>query len=170
MIKRNKKILLLIPLVELLIGFIYFSSATWGWLSGRIDSTSNVISSSTFDINVFVKNDAGDDKYIEIDSNNEYGYLVHLDSKGIYTVTITINDQSTAKNGYCKIVANKESHLAQSYYKVVMQQGEINDILTFTIETLQDDVNLLFIPSMGMSTVNSFEADEGYLAINFQDK
>ena len=168
MIKRSKKLLLLMLIIESLFGFIYFSSTTWSWLSGRIDSSSNVISSSTFDIDVFVLNAAGDEKSFEDGITNEYGYLVHLDNKGVYKVTISLDSNSTAKNGYCKIVANKSEHLAQCYYKVISLQGELNDTLTFEIETYQDDVSLLFIPCIGMSTINSFEANEGYLAINFK--
>ena len=164
---KRKKFLIIFALIQILIFVIYFSSTTDAWLSKGSDSEANVISSSTFDINVFVENEAGDMSDLEVDSTNEHGYLVKLDSKGRYTVTISTSDLSTAKNGYCKIVANKQSCLAQIYYKVVITKGVDNDTLTFTIETLQDDVSLLFIPCLGMSASNSFEANEAYLSINF---
>ena len=166
MIKSKQKMLILFIIIQCLFGVIFFSSATWSWLSGSVESGSNVISSSTFDIDVFVLNEA--EESLEADETNEYGYLFHIDNQGIYTVTIASNSNSTAKNGYCKIVANKSEHLAQCYYKVVSVQGEVNDTLTFEIEILQDDVSLLFIPCIGMSTLNSFEANEGYLAIDFK--
>lgn len=164
---KRKKFLIAFGLIQILIFVLYFSSATYAWLSRGIDSEANVISSSTFDINVFVENEAGNDSEVEIDMTNEYGYSVRLDSKGVYKVTISIHDSSTAKNGYCKIVTNKQSCLAQIYYKVVITQGVENDTLTFEIETLQDDVSLLFIPCIGMSATNSFEGDEAYLSIDF---
>ena len=166
---RRKQFLIAFGLIQILIFALYFSSATYAWLSKGIDSEANIISSSTFDINVFVENEAGDMSALEVDSTNEHGYLVKLDSKGRYTVTISTSDLSTAKNGYCKIVANKQTCLAQIYYKVVIIQGVENDTLTFTIETLQDDVSLLFIPCIGMSANNSFEADESYLSIDFDN-
>ena len=167
---RRKKFLIAFGLIQILIFALYFSSATYAWLSKGIDSEANIISSSTFDINVFVENEAGDMSALEVDSTNEHGYLVKLDSKGRYTVTISTSDLSTAKNGYCKIVANKQSCLAQTYYKVVITQGVENNTLTFTIETLQDNVSLLFIPSLGISANNSFETDEAYLSIDFDNQ
>lgn len=165
--KKKKKILIALGLLQIFIFVICFTSTSFSWLSTGVGSNSNVITSAKFDFNVAVYNESLDNTIVEVDSSNEYGYLVLLNTHGTYTVTIAVSSDSTATSGYCKIVANKSGSLTQYYYKTVVLQGETNDYLTFTIETLDDNISLLFIPSLGMAANNSFEANESYLLVDF---
>ena len=167
--KKKKKILIIFGLLQVLIFVICFTSTTFSWLSTSTGSDKNIITSAKFDFNVVVYNESLDNTIVEVDSSNQYGNLVKLDKNGTYTVTIAISSDSTATNGYCKIVANKAGHLTQYYYKTVVLQGENNDYLTFTIETLDDDVTLLLIPSLGIAANNSFDGNESYLLVDFTE-
>ena len=162
--KKGKKIILLIALVNVLVCFLLFSSATWSWLSEGIGTDSNVINSSQFAFDVEVKQG---DQIISVENNNQYGYHFNFESKGKYTITIRIADTSTASNGYCKIVAKDENLLIRNYYKNVICRGEVNSVLTFEIETFADGMEFTFIPSIGIASTNSFSDNEGYLAIDF---
>ena len=164
--KKGKKLILLIGLLNVLVCFLLFSSATWSWLSEGIGTDSNVISSSQFAFDVEVKQG---DQIISVENNNQYGYHFNFDGKGKYTVTIKILDTSTASNGYCKIVAKDENLLIRNYYKNVIFQGEVNSVLTFEIETFTDGMEVTFIPSIGIASMNNFADNEAYLAIEFND-
>lgn len=165
--KKKKKILIAFGLLQILIFVICFTSTTFSWLSTSAGSDKNIITASSFDFDVAVEDESLDNTIVEVDSSNEYGYLVKLNTHGTYTVTIAINSETTAMNGYCKIVANKSGSLTQYYYKTVILQGKNSDYLTFTIETMDDNVSLLFIPSIGIAANNSFAENESYLLIDF---
>ena len=162
--KKGKKILLF-AIANLFLFVTLFSSATWSWLSEGIGSNSNVISSSNFDFGVEVVKDG---KNISVVTDSQYGYLVELENSGIYTITIKLTDTSNAQNGYCKISAMKENSSVQNYYKNVVSQGEPS-VLTFNVETKEDNVKLLLIPSFGIASTNSFETNEAYLEIKFNE-
>lgn len=166
--KKGKKLIVLFALANVLLFVLLFSSATWSWLSVGIGSNSNVINSSHFNFDVEVKK--GD---VNIDvvtgEGSQYGYFVKLESSGTYTITINLTEASNAQNGYCKILAKKEGSLTQTYYKNVITQGDL-DVLTFKVETFDKDVELLLIPSLGIASTNSFETNEAYLAIKFNNQ
>lgn len=162
--KKGKKLILLIALLNVLVCFLLFSSATWSWLSEGIGTDSNVINSSQFAFDVEVKQG---DQIIGMEDSTQYGYHFNFSSKGKYTITIKLLDTSTASNGYCKIVAKDENLLIRNYYKNVICQGEVDSVLTFEIETFTDGMEFTFIPSIGIASMNSFTDNEVYLAIDF---
>ena len=164
---KKKKFLLVFLIMQLVITLILFSSASFSWLSEGVGSNANVISSSTFDIDIRVKNETNDDAVSILEASNEFEYLVKLNNKGEYVVSIDLTDASTAKNGYCKIVCNHPSSLTQYYYISVIEGGVNSGTITFKVTTLDDNVTLLFIPSLGISARNDIPTDDSALEIDF---
>lgn len=163
---KNKKYLFLILVLQIIVCFVFLTSTTWSWLSSEITSSSNIINTSTFDIKVTFENEIIEDSIVEIEGNNEYGYLVTLQQAGNYTFHVSVKETSTATNGYCKIVANKAGSLTQYYYKTVISQGIESDTLSFEVETTEDNVTLLFIPCFGIPANDSFISNN-ILVIDF---
>jgi hypothetical protein len=164
--KKTKKLIVLFALANVFLFVLLFSSATWSWLSVGIGSDSNVINSSHFNFDVEVKSsDTG-----EVVSNKDidFGCSFNLVNSGTYTITIELTDASNAQNGYCKIIAMKDGSLSQNYFKNVITQGN-PDVLSFEVKTLDNNVELLLIPYLGIASTNSFEINEAYLAIEFNN-
>ena len=163
--KKGKKIILLIALANVLVCFLLFSSATWSWLSVGTYSDVNVINSSHFNFDVEVKNSEN----VEIvASEDNFGYSFNLENSGKYTITIKLTEASNAQNGYCKIIATKDESTTKTYYKNVVTKGNIS-VLTFEVETTDNNIVLSLAPYLGTTSINSFEANESYLAIDFNN-
>ena len=164
--KKGKKLIVLFALANVLLFVLLFSSATWSWLSAGTSSNVHVINSSHFNFDVEVKNSEN----VEIASidDSDFGDSFNLASSGKYTITIKLTSASNAKNGYCKITAIKDG-LTQTYNKNVVIVGEVEEYLTFEIETKDENVKLSFMPYLGIASTNSFEANETYLEIKFNN-
>ena len=154
--KFNKKMLLLIPIIQLVVCFVCFSSATWSWLSDGLESNQSVISSASFDIEVKFENQIAEEAIEMVGEKNEYGYVVSLTDAGTYEITITPTSNSTAKNAYCKIVANRPGSFTQFFYKNIIRNGEVLDNSTIVVTTRETNVKLLIIPCCGISASDSF--------------
>ena len=163
--KKDKKLIVLFSLVTVLI-VLLFSSATWSWLSVGTYSDVNVINSSHFNFDVEVKNSEN----VEIVANEDdnFGYSFNLENSGKYTITIKLTEASNAQNGYCKIIATKDESTTKTYYKNVVTKGHIS-VLTFEVETTDNNIVLSLAPYLGTTSINSFEANESYLAIDFNN-
>ena len=165
---KNKKHLLLITIFEIIVCFIFLSSTTWSWFSSGINSSSNVINTSTFDISVTQNSEIIPNSIFMVEGNSEYGYAVTLNQQGTYSFDIAVKDTSTALNGYCKIVASNANSLTHNYFKTVVMQGEESDTLSFEIQTTEDNVTLVFIPLIGIPANESF-IDNNILVIDFTE-
>ena len=112
------------------------------------------------------ENEIIENSLVELEGQKEYGYSVSLLNKEKYTFQISVADNSTAVNGFCKIIAQNSESKIKYYYKTVVMQGEESDILSIEIETVEDNVTLTFIPNIGIAANDSF-IDNKCLEIDF---
>jgi hypothetical protein len=164
--KKGKKLLLTFVIINVFVLVTLFSSASWSWLSFGIATNTNTISSShfTFDLNV-VENSTMENVQVTLNPENNHDYIVNFDNAGIYTIKITIPDISTASNGYCKILVYN-GLTAKTYFKNIISEGQL-DQLEFELD-IQTPVKIIFTPSIGICSQNSFETNE-LLIIDFAE-
>lgn len=166
---KNRKYLLLIPILEIIVCFIFLSSTTWSWFSSGVNNSTNVINTSTFDIAVTYDSEIISNSIVNVEGYNEYGYMIVLNQQGTYSFDIDVNDTSTALNGYCKIIASNTNSLTHNYFKTVVMQGEESDTLSFEIQTTEDNVTLVFIPLIGIPANDDF-INNNLLVIDFTEE
>ena len=145
---------LIISVVSILLCLVALCSTTYAWFTTETTSSSNTLTSGSFDITVSVKKGDGsllepiDEKYI-------------LNAKEEYTVTLVPTQTATVK-GYCIVNINGENKKTG----VILDDEMVDDIYTtatapfkFTIVTEKDNTVVTFESHWGVLLTPDVDAD-----------
>ncbi len=136
---------LIISVVSILLCLVVLCSMTYAWFTAETTSSSNTLTSGSFDITVSMKDEDGT---LVMPEDGKY----KLAQGKKYTVTLKPTQTATVK-GYCIVNINGESKKTG----VILDDEMVDDIYTmptapfeFTIETERANTTVTFEPHWGV--------------------
>lgn len=133
--------LLLTAVLGILVCMLGLFSATWAWYEAG-----KLVSVSPFDgeilgIDVSVVN--ASDESVSVTLRDDGASVASL-APGLYTVTLSFSDDTTAQNGFCTLRVNGK------IYRTDSVSADDSEPFTFTLDAGSLSLNLTFTPSWGI--------------------
>ena len=151
---------LLVSVVSILLCIVALCSATYAWFTEDTASGNNTLTSGCFDIASVsvVPSDAvalheGEAQTIEVVRTDDVFHCT-LPAAGEYTVTLTLDGESTAK-GHCVVTVGGETLTTDAIIGSTTANKDgytENSPFTFILETTEPDTAVTFTPVWGVVT------------------
>ncbi len=126
-------------------------STTYAWFCGSVSSNTNLIEGGSFDLSILVtENDVSNARASEIamERGSDGTWRCTVQKTGIYTVTLSMSTDSTAKKGFCDLSINGQIAMQTALISKDPQLGV--EPFTFTIKIEEANTVLLFTPKWGI--------------------
>ena len=144
--------MMLTSVIGILVCIMCLCSATWAWFSTDISAGNNVLTSGQFDLDVTVT----DTENIILTATEEFAKKTEFDlSKGKYTVTLTMTDDTTVSKGFCIITVATSVGTVTYHTASIRKASEDNlgtDPFTFILDVQDENaaVSVTFVPAWGL--------------------
>ena len=121
-------------------------SSTYAWFSVDTASGGNIIESGRFALDISVKDTEGNSLAVVDEGDGKFSCV--FGSVGVYTVVLTMSDDSNATKGYCDVIFSDSVKLHSSLVSRDPSLGV--DPLTFTVEINTVGSVIVFVPKWGI--------------------
>ena len=137
---------LVISVLSIILCLIALGSTTYAWFGVDTSSGNNVIESGRFALEISVEDIDGNAVTVSDNGNGKYSCI--FESVGVYTVVISMADDSTATKGYCDVTFGTS---AKKHTSLVSRDPSLGvDPLTFTVEIATAGLTVGFTPKWGI--------------------
>ena len=109
---------------------VFLCSASYAWFTAAEKSAENVITSSFFALNIGVRDE--NNAIVPVTANDDGTHTCTFTNAGIYTVTLTMTEDTTASKGYCELTINSTQKKQTESISRNPDNGK--NPFTFTIE------------------------------------
>ena len=138
---------IVISIICIFLCIIALCSITYAWFSSSLSSGENVIESSHFALNVNIYDENGDPVTV---TANENGTHTCTFDAGIYTVVLTMTDDTTASKGYCELTINSAD---EKQTKSISNDASVgSDSFSFILDVGANNTVIVFQPKWGISS------------------
>ena len=125
---------------------IAFGSTTYAWFGTDTSSGGNILESGRFALDILVSDTDGNP--VTVEERGEGRYTCTFDTVGVYTVVLSMTDDSSATKGYCDVTFGTSVKLHTSLVSRDPSLGV--DPLTFTVEITTEGTVIGFVPKWGI--------------------
>ena len=162
---------IIISVLSVLLSIVALCSATFAWLNETTESNRQILTPGSFDLTVSIVDVDGDDVAetpVEATNatNSARTFRYSLPEPGQYTVTLVLDEKSTAK-GHCIVTINgieKRTDVIIGDATANKDDYKENSPFSFVIETTEQDTVVEFSPVWGMVDYPDIKANESHSA------
>lgn len=138
---------IVISIICIFLCIVALCSATYAWFTSSLSSGEIIIESSHFALNVRISDENGNEIAV---ITNEDGTQTCTLGTGVYTVVLTMTDETTASKGYCDITINSGE---KKQTKSISNDPDVGTAsFTFTLDVREDNTVLVFKSKWGISS------------------
>ena len=136
---------LLVSVISILICLFALGSSTYAWFSAGTSSGGNLLTSSSFALDILVSDADGNPVFVDGEDGR---YTCTFDVVGVYTVVLSMTADSNATKGYCDVIFTSAEKL---HTDLVSRDPSFGvDPLTFTVEIVTEGAVIGFVPKWGI--------------------
>ena len=127
-------------------------SATWAWFTADTSNNSNTLQSGRFGLDVSVLDSSS--AAVAVIPRSDGSTLCILGEAGLYTVTLSMSEDTTVSKGFCTIDVGAE------HYKTASINVNGTNPFTFTFEAHEANMSLIFAPAWGLPASYDVEINQ----------
>ncbi len=142
----------IISIVSIVLCLAALCSMTFAWFNASTESPSNLIESGRFglDIKIYYLDEANNQAIpVTVTEAANGSKSCVLERAGKYAVYLYMEDDVTLDKGYCGVSINGKPELITESISTNSELGVIPP-LTFTVETVEENVSVTFTPKWGL--------------------